>query len=127
MTLETALLLAGAADVTRAGIDRELSRIGVSLGDLRRLRVIRESGGASRDVLAAALVESRSQAVRSTLPLEKLGWVERTDDGVFVLTASGRALLAVAEEIADAVASRRFAECGVDTADLSVRLGPLTR
>lgn len=125
MTLEAAMTLAQASARTAERIDGALVRIGVDLRDLRRLRTIgaAEDGITWRD-LAAAMAESRSQALRATRPLEKLGWVESAD-GRSVLTASGRHLLATGEEIAATAAQRWFAECGISAAEMCEHLRPL--
>jgi hypothetical protein len=49
--------------------------------------------------------EPRSHAVRSSLPLVKLGWLSRAESGEFVLTASGRALIDQAEGLAEKAAA----------------------
>ena len=123
--LETALLLAQASARTSAHIDSYLARIGVDFADLRRLRAIGAAAdGVTWRDLAAEMTESRSQAVRSTRPLEKLGWVHSTD-GRFALTDSGRHLLATAEEIAANAAAPWFADCGFSAAEVSEYLRPL--
>src|SRR5699024_9056024 len=69
-----------------------LSRVGLSLEDLRRLRLIgARPQGMGREDLAEAMGEPRSHAVRSSLPLVKLGWLSRAESGEFALTDSARA------------------------------------
>src|SRR5699024_9003689 len=78
--LEAALALARAKSSLDTAIGTMLSRVGLSLEDLRRLRLIgARPQGLGREDLAEAMGEPRSHAVRSSLPLVKLGWLSRAE------------------------------------------------
>ena len=120
--LEAALFLAWAKSSLDTRIGAALSRVGLALDDLRRMRIIGSyPRGLSREDLAEAMGENRSQAVRSSLPLVKLGWLVRSESGAFTLTDSGRALIDQAEGLGEKAASRWFADNSVDpTAVLAI-------
>ncbi|TSI15527.1 winged helix DNA-binding protein [Brevibacterium aurantiacum] len=114
-------------------ISGALERVGLSFDDLRRLRAIgrRDDGsktsdeGLTRSELAEAMDESASQALRAVRPLEKLGWVERSESGTFVLTESGAFLIDQAEGLAEAAAQKWFADTSTDPAQVTTALGGL--
>lgn len=92
--LEAALTLAWAKSSLDTTVGAALSRVGLSLDDLRRLRLIdARPQGLGREDLAEAMGETLSQAVRASLPLVKLGWLSRSESGAFSLTDSGRFLV----------------------------------
>ncbi|MCD1286262.1 MAG: hypothetical protein ACTH2U_06835 [Brevibacterium sp.] len=125
--LAAALLLARAKSSADTAIGGALTRVGLSLDDLLRLRLLGvHSEGLARDQLAWEMSETRSQTLRATLPLVKLGWLTRTDDGAFVLTDSGRALIDQAEGIAEKAAERWFADAALDVAQVAATLKPWT-
>ena len=112
--LEAALALARAKSSLDTAIGAMLSRVGLSLDDLRRLRLIgAQPQGLNREDLAEAMGEPRSHAVRSSLPLVQLGWLSRAESGEFALTDSGRALIDQAEGLAEKAAGRWFTDSGL--------------
>ncbi|WP_209324510.1 hypothetical protein [Brevibacterium renqingii] len=122
--LEAALALARAKSSLDTAIGTALSRVGLSLDDLRRLRLIGvQPQGLNRENLAEAMGEPRSHAVRSSLPLVKLGWLSRAESGEFVLTASGRALIDQAEGLAEKAAHRWFSDSGLSPTEVLATLG----
>lgn len=123
--LNAALLLAWAKSSADTAIGSALTRVGLSLDDLRRLRLLGEHPqGMDREHLAEAMGESRSQTVRATLPLVKLGWLSRSEAKAFVLTDSGRTLIDQAEGIAEKAAERWFTDTGIDPAEVASALQP---
>ncbi|SMX70915.1 MULTISPECIES: hypothetical protein [unclassified Brevibacterium] len=117
--LDAALLLAGAKSSLDTVIGTALSRVGLSLDDLRRLRIIgARPQGLTRENLAEAMGETRSSTVRSSLPLVKLGWLSRSESGDFTLTDSGRVLIDQAEGIAENAASRWFTDTALSPAEV---------
>lgn len=128
MNLETAMLISRSKGSLDAQISRVLERVGLAFDDLRRLQSIgRSAHGISRPALAEAMDETSSQSLRTVLPMEKLGWVSRSDTGRFVLTDSGTLLLDQAVEMAEAAAQRWFAATAIDPAAVSTALAPLVR
>lgn len=118
--LETALLLAQVRSSIDGQIGAALSRVGLSLDDLRRFRAIDgHPEGISREALAEAMGETRSQTVRASLPLIKLGWLLRSETAAFILTDSGRAVAEQAEGIAEKSAARWFDSVGLDPAAIT--------
>lgn len=83
-------------------IGSALARVGLGLDEWFRLSVLHATpaGGIDRATMAASLGLSGSETIRAVKPLEKLGWVERSDVGRFLLTDSGRRLLVEANAIA---------------------------
>lgn len=123
--LAAALLLARARRAADTAIGGALTRVGLSFDDLLRLRLLgAHSEGLAREQLAREMSETRSQTLRATLPLVKLGWLSRRDDGAFILTDSGRALIDQAEGIAEKAAERWFADTALDVAELAATLQP---
>ena len=121
--LESALALASAASFLDSAISAALSRVGISFTDLRRLRLIgARPQGLNREDLAEAMGEPRSHAVRSSLPLVKLGWLSRAESGEFALTDSGRALIDQAEGLAEKAAGRWFTDTGLSPTDVIATL-----
>lgn len=121
--LDAVFLLVRARAVADERIGGMLSRVGLSLDDLGMLRAVAAVAadgetGIAAPALAAALRLAPSQAVRGLRPLEKLGWVERTADRRYRLTASGAAILAEGESIATEGGRRWLAESGVDVGAL---------
>src|SRR5699024_12254244 len=95
-------------------------RVGLSPDDLRRRRRIgAQPQGLGREGLAEAMGEPRSHAVRSSLPLVKLGWLSRAESGEFALTDSGRTLIDQAEGLAEKAACRWFNATGISLTDVS--------
>ncbi|TGD12892.1 hypothetical protein [Brevibacterium sp. S111] len=122
--LEAALTLAWAKSSLDTTVGAALSRVGLSLDDLRRLRLIdARPQGLGREDLAEAMGETLSQAVRASLPLVKLGWLSRSESGAFSLTDSGRFLVEQSEGIAEKAARRWFAENGLDPSEVSTIAG----
>lgn len=122
--LEAALTLAWAKSSLDTTVGAALSRVGLSLDDLRRLRLIdARPQGLGREDLAEAMGETLSQAVRASLPLVKLGWLSRSESGAFSLTDSGRFLVEQSEGIAEKAARRWFAENGLDPSEVSMIAG----
>lgn len=122
--LEAALTLAWAKSSLDTTVGTALSRVGLSLDDLRRLRLIdARPQGLGREDLAEAMGETLSQAVRASLPLVKLGWLSRSESGEFSLTDSGRFLVEQSEGIAEKAARRWFAENGLDPSEVSMIAG----
>lgn len=122
--LEAALALAWAKSSLDKAIGSALSRVGLSLDDLRRLRIIgAQPQGLTREDLAEAMGEARSHTVRSSLPLVKLGWLLRSESGEFTLTDSGRALIDQAEGLAEKAANRWFADTRLNPTDVISTLG----
>ena len=120
---EAALALARAKSSLDTAIGTMLSRVGLSLEDLRRLRLIgARPQGLGREDLAEAMGEPRSHAVRSSLPLVKLGWLSRAESGEFALTDSGRALIDQAEGLAEKAAGRWFTDSGLSPTDVIASL-----
>ena len=123
--LEAALALASATGSLETAIGTALSRVGLSFTDLRRLRVIgAQPQGLTREDLAEAMDETRSQTIRSGGPLVKLGWLSRTESGEFVLTDSGRRLIDQAEGIAEKAAARWFTDSGLSPTEVIASLRP---
>ena len=124
-SLGAALRLAGMTSSAESAIGSALARVGLSLDDLRRLRLLAEhSAGLSREELAEAMAETRSQTVRAASPLVKLGWLTRPEEKTFVLTDSGRAVIDQAEGIAEKAAERWFADLGLDPNRVTAALTP---
>lgn len=98
--LETIMLLASAQSAAASAADATLSRIGISIDDLRLLTAIGRTDP-DRSELARMMHATPSQTIRKVRPLEKLGWIQRTADAHFQLTASGRAILDEAALLAD--------------------------
>lgn len=122
---EAALALASATSSLDTAIGTALSRVGLSFTDLRRLRIIgAQSQGLTREDLAEAMGEARSQTIRSTGPLVKLGWLSRAQSGVFTLTDSGRHLIDQAEGIAEKAATRWFTDSGLSPTEVIANVGP---
>ena len=80
---------------------------GISWQDFVLLELLDEEG-VPEARLAAALGILRSQLLLRVRPLEKLGWVRRTPDGVKLtqLSAAGRRLLCEARETAASVCAQ---------------------
>lgn len=133
MSLAAALLMSRAMSGLDARISEVLERVGLSFEDLRRLRAIGrcDEGSASpdqgltRSELAEAMDEAASQALRAVRPLEKLGRVERSESGTFVLTESGAFLIDQAEGLAEAAAQRWFADTSIDPTQVTTVLAAL--
>ena len=71
--------LASGGEFLDSSHQRPRSRVGISFTDLRRLRLIgARPQGLNREDLAEAMGETRSQTVRSSGPLVKLGWLSRS-------------------------------------------------
>lgn len=122
--LEAALVLASAKSSLDTAIGTVLTRVGLALDDLRRLRIIgAQPQGLTRENLAEAMGESRSHAVRSSLPLVKLGWLSRAESGEFALTDSGRALIDQAEGLAEKAAHRWFTDTGLNPTEVISAVG----
>ena len=118
--LEGALTVAWAKSALDTAVGAALARVGLSLDDLRRLRIIgTHPQGLTREDLAEAMGETRSQTIRSSSPLVKLGWLARAESGEFSLTDSGRHLIDQAEGIAEKAAARWFTANGIDPATLT--------
>ncbi|WP_423058232.1 hypothetical protein [Brevibacterium linens] len=123
--LESALALASAASSLDSAISAALSRVGISFTDLRRLRLIgARPQGLNREDLAEAMGETRSQTVRSSGPLVKLGWLSRPESGEFILTDSGRHLIDQAEGIAEKAAARWFTDSGLNPLEVIASVRP---
>ncbi|MGO2863187.1 MAG: hypothetical protein ACTIC1_18660 [Brevibacterium sp.] len=124
-SLGAALRLAGMTSSAESAIGSALARVGLSLDDFRRLRLLAEhSAGLSREELAEAMAETRSQTVRAASPLVKLGWLTRAEEKTFVLADSGRAVIDQAEGIAEKAAERWFADLGLDPVRVTAALTP---
>lgn len=124
-SLEAALALASATSSLDTAIGTVLSRVGLSFTDFRRLRIIgAQSQAMTRESLAEAMGESRSDTVRSSLPLVKLGWLERAESGAFALTDSGRALVDQADGLVEKAACRWFADAVISPTDVIGIVGP---
>ena len=123
--LEAALALASATGSLETAIGTALSRVGLSFTDLRRLRIIgAQPQGLTREDLAEAMDETRSQTIRSGGPLVKLGWLSRAESGEFILTDSGRHLIDQAEGIAEKAAARWFTDSGLSPSEVIASVGP---
>lgn len=123
--LEAALALASAASSLDTAIGTALSRVGFSFTDLRRLRFIgARPQGLTREDLAEAMGEPRSQTIRSSGPLVKLGWLSRAESGKFALTDSGRHLIDQAEGIAEKAAAHWFIDSGLSPTEVIATLSP---
>lgn len=123
--LEAALALASATGSLETAIGTALSRVGLSFTDLRRLRIIgAQPQGLTGEDLAEAMGETRSQAIRSSGPLVKLGWLSRAESGEFILTDSGRHLIDQAEGIAEKAAARWFTDSGLSPSEVIASVGP---
>lgn len=105
--LDTVILVSEVAAIAEDEVGTGLARIGISFSDLRLLMLIGRQGdlGISRAALARARRLPVSQSVREVRPLEKLGWVLRTNDGNFRLTASGHGLVIEGAEIASEISA----------------------
>lgn len=122
--LEAALALASATSSLDTAIGTALSRVGLSFTDLRRLRIIgAQAQGLTREALAEAMGETRSQTIRSSGPLVKLGWLSRRESGEFALTDSGRHLVDQAEGIAEKAADRWFTDSGLSPTEVVASVG----
>lgn len=97
---ESVMLLTAAQTAIASAMDAKLSRIGITIDDLRALTAI-GSEGIDRAILANRLRAPQSQTIRRVRPLEKLGWVQRTNEGRFQLTRSGRSLVDEAIRLTD--------------------------
>ena len=97
------------ADELYESMYAKLSRIGITIDDLRALTAI-GSVGIDRAVLANRLRSPRSQTIRRVRPLEKLGWVQCTEEGHFQLTHSGRSLVDDAISLTDDAAEKWLLE-----------------
>lgn len=118
-SLSAALALAAVASSLDTSISTALSRVGLSFTDLRRMRVIgAQPQELTREDLAEAMGEPRSQTIRSSAPLVKLGWLSRGESGEFVLTDSGRHLVDQAEGIAEKAADRWFTDSGLSPTEV---------
>ncbi|WP_420095933.1 hypothetical protein [Brevibacterium sediminis] len=118
--LDAALTVAWAKSALDTAVGAALARVGLSLDDLRRLRIVgAHPQGLTREDLAEAMGEARSQTIRSSGPLVKLGWLSRAESGEFVLTDSGHHLIDQAEGIAEKAAARWFTANGIDPATLT--------
>ncbi|MGC2939067.1 MULTISPECIES: hypothetical protein [unclassified Brevibacterium] len=123
-SLEAALALAAATSSLDTAIGTALSRVGLSFADFRRLRIIgAQSQGLTREDLAEAMGETRSETIRSSGPLVKLGWLFRQESGEFVLTDSGRHLVDQAEGIAEKAAERWFTNSGLSPTGVVASVG----
>lgn len=122
MSLELAIKLTQATTSLNAQISARLDRVGLSFTDFLRLQTIGTADKNLRDI-ATVMNESGSEALRATRPLEKLGWTKRSESGVFALTDSGRALVDQAEGLAEAAATRWFADRSIDPAEALAALG----
>jgi hypothetical protein len=123
-SLGAALALAATASSLDIAIGTALSRVGLSFTDFRRLRVVgAQLRGLTREDLAAAMGEPRSQTIRSSAPLVKLGWLSRRESGEFVLTDSGRHLVEQAEGIAEKAADRWFTDSGISPTEVTASVG----
>ncbi|WP_206746993.1 hypothetical protein, partial [Brevibacterium epidermidis] len=67
---------------------------------------------------------TRSQTIRSSGPLIKLGWLSRAESGEFILTDSGRHLIDQAEGIAETAAARWFTGSGLSPTEVIACLRP---
>lgn len=124
-SLDAALTVAWAKSALDTAVGAALARVGLSLDDLRRLRIVgAQPQGLTREDLAEAMGETRSQAIRSSGPLVKLGWLSRTESGEFVLTDSGRRLIDQAEGIAEKAAARWFTDSGLSPTEVIASLRP---
>jgi len=129
-TLPALLALSRAHRVANLALDPALSRVGLWLDDLALLTLLRDAGegGLTRERLAASAAMPVSEALRRARQFEKLGRVRRTDEGAFVLTADGDALVAEGSALA-ASAGAAWTEGVLDAAetatlaDLLGRLG----
>ena len=118
--LDAALTVAWAKSALDTAVGAALARVGLSLDDLRRLRIIgAHPQGLTREDLAEAMGETRSQTIRSSGPLVKLGWLSRAESGEFSLTDSGRHLIDQAESIAEKAAARWFTANSIDPVTLT--------
>lgn len=106
---ESTMLLTDAQAAMASAMDAKLSRIGITIDDLRALTAI-GSVGIDRAVLANRLRSPRSQTIRRVRPLEKLGWVQCTEEGHFQLTHSGRSLVDDAISLTDDAAEKWLLE-----------------
>lgn len=100
MGLETVMLLTTAQSAVAAAIDVRLAQIGIGVDDLRLLTAV-SPAGADRATLAKRMHATQSQTIRMVRPLEKLGWLQRADEGYFQLTPSGRSLVDDAARLTD--------------------------
>ncbi|MEY9257849.1 DNA-binding MarR family transcriptional regulator [Brevibacterium epidermidis] len=113
--LDAALTVAWAKSALDTAVGAALARVGLSLDDLRRLRIIgAHPQGLTREDLAEAMGETRSQTIRSSGPLVKLGWLSRAESGEFSLTDSGRHLIDQAEGISEKAAAHWFTANSID-------------
>lgn len=124
-SLDAALTVAWAKSALDTAVGAALARVGLSLDDLRRLRIIgAHPQGLTREDLAEAVGETRSQTIRSSGPLIKLGWLSRAESGEFILTDSGRHLIDQAEGIAETAAARWFTGSGLSPTEVIACLRP---
>lgn len=97
--LEIVMLLTAAQSSAAEATNTRLAQIGINVDDLQLLTAARI--GVDRAALAKRMHATQSQTIRLARPLEKLGWLQRTDDGLFQLTVSGRSLMDEAARLAD--------------------------
>ncbi|AIX99640.1 hypothetical protein ART_0042 [Arthrobacter sp. PAMC 25486] len=98
--LELVMLLTAAQSAAAAAANNRLAQIGISVDDLQLLTAAGITG-VDRVTLAKRMHATQSQTIRLVRPLEKLGWLQRTDDGLFQLTSSGTLLVDEAARLAD--------------------------